>query len=98
MAYVIVETAKVTKTIALLNERDRVKYKKVIRCLAKLAADPSYPGLASHRYDTIRNFSVSQEAIWESYVENAAPSAWRVWWYYGPEDGQITVVDLGPHP
>ena len=37
-------------------------------------------------------------AVWESYVEQDTPAAWRVWWYYGPAKGEITVVDLGPHP
>ncbi len=36
--------------------------------------------------------------LWESYVENKTPSAWRVWWIYGPADGQITIVTIGPHP
>ena len=37
-------------------------------------------------------------AVWESYVEQDTPAAWRVWWYYGPAKGEITVVDLAPHP
>jgi hypothetical protein len=31
-------------------------------------------------------------------VENDAPSAWRIWWFYGPDRGEITVVNIGPHP
>jgi hypothetical protein len=34
----------------------------------------------------------------ESYIENRTPSAWRIWWYFGPKDGQLTVVMIGPHP
>lgn len=36
--------------------------------------------------------------MWESYVENNTPSAWRIWWFDGPGDEVITVVDVGPHP
>jgi hypothetical protein len=36
--------------------------------------------------------------LWESYVENKTPSAWRIWWIYGPDDGQITIVTIGPRP
>ncbi len=97
MAFALVESEKVTKTIADLKVTDQRKYKKVVRCLAKLAQDPSYPGLASHRYEVIKN-PYGDEDIWESYVENDTPSAWRVWWFYGPDRGEITVVDLGPHP
>jgi hypothetical protein len=52
--------------------------------------------LNSHRYRSLD--SVFGETVWESYVENHAPSAWRIWWLYGPDDDMITVVDLGPHP
>jgi len=75
---------------------DAKKRNKITRCLAKLATDPAHPGLSSHRYTEIKG--PLGEAIWESYVENHAPSAWRVWWFYGPGEGEITVVAVGPHP
>ena len=91
-------TDQVAATIADLERRDQRKHRKVVRCLAKLEENPNHPGLMSHKYETIRNLSLKQEPIWESYVENHSPSAWRVWWFYGPDDGEITVVDMGPHP
>ena len=83
-------------TIADLGARDPKKYRKAVRCLAKLAQDPHHPSLNSHRYERIAG--PLGEPIWESYVENHTPAAWRVWWYFGPEQGVITVVSLGPHP
>ncbi len=94
--YSLVLVEKVGETIAELAKRDIHRYRRVIKCLGLLEQDPKYPGLASTRYQTL--FSATGEPIWESYVENHTPSAWRVWWYYGPEAGTITVVDLGPHP
>lgn len=36
--------------------------------------------------------------IWQSYVENNTPGAWRVTWVYGPKAGQITIVSFHSHP
>lgn len=95
MSFELILSAKVDKVLADL-ERDPPKLRKVERCLAKLEGDPRQTGLNSHPYDEIKGRL--GEKIFESYVENHAPSAWRVWWHYGPEDGVLTVFDLGPHP
>jgi hypothetical protein len=38
------------------------------------------------------------EDVWDSYVENNVPSAWRVFWHYGPGERVITVVLIHPAP
>lgn len=38
------------------------------------------------------------EEVWESYVENKTPGAWRLWWVYGPGADTLTIVIVGPHP
>ncbi len=73
------------------------KLKKVRKALRLLAeAGPRHPGLHSHDYQSIPG--PGGATLWESYVENRTPSAWRIWWIYGPDDGQITIVTIGPHP
>jgi hypothetical protein len=72
------------------------RLRKVRKTLAQLERDPRYPGLNSHQYETL--CGPLGEPIWESYVENQTPAAWRVWWYYGPEPGYLTVVTVGGHP
>jgi hypothetical protein len=96
MANALIIASKVQATIDLLAKRDKPRYKKVIKCLGFLEIDPAYPSLATHRYESLNK--VFGQSIWESYVEAGTPSAWRIWWFYGPEDGTITVVDLGRHP
>jgi len=76
--------------------RDKALAKKVVKCLILLGQDHRHTGLGSHRFESFD--SLYAERIWESYVENRTPSAWRIWWFFGPEDGTITVVDIGPHP
>jgi hypothetical protein len=41
--------------------------------------------------------------VWDSYVENRTPSAWRIFWHFGPDEPEaqlpvITVLAMGPHP
>ncbi|MGH8905544.1 MAG: hypothetical protein ACRD0K_03270 [Egibacteraceae bacterium] len=72
------------------------KLKKVRACLGRLETDPRHASLGSHRYQSIAG--PNGEEVWESYVENRTPGAWRVWWWYGPGRGEITVLTIGPHP
>ena len=72
------------------------KLKKVRQTLGKLQQDPRHPGLNSHKYNSIQG--VNGEDIWECYVENSTPSAWRMFWHYGPGKAVITLVTIGPHP
>lgn len=89
-------TIKVNQLLDDLKLSDQDKLDKVDSALAKLAANPRHPSLNSHPYETFKG--PNDEPIWESYVENNTPSAWRLWWYYGPDRGVITVVEIGPHP
>ena len=74
-----------------------VKNKKVIKALRLLRDNgPAHPGLASHKYHSITG--PRGEDVWESYVENQTPAAWRMWWIYGPGPDTITIVTIGPHP
>ncbi len=72
------------------------KLRKVGRTLSRIETNPRHPGLKSHKYDSIAG--LGGEEVWESYVENRTPSAWRVFWHYGPGAGVITIVTIGPHP
>ncbi len=64
--------------------------------ITKIAHDPRYKGLNSHKYESL-NERYGQE-IWESYVQNNTPGAWRLFWFYGPEKDEITLVLATPHP
>ena len=78
------------------------KPRKVRRALGLLQINPRHPELHAHQYE---NFPAAPKAkVWDSYVENRTPGAWRIWWMYGPDethDNQtvavITVLDIGPH-
>jgi hypothetical protein len=69
---------------------------KVRKCLALLEQNPRHPGLNTHRYRSLHG--PNGEDVWEIYVENRTPSAWRIWYWYGPGRGTITILTIGPHP
>ncbi len=73
-----------------------VKYKKVLKTLRLLSENPRHPGLHTHKYRTISGSDGKD--VWQSYVENRTPGAWRIWWQYGPGNGEITVVSMLDHP
>ncbi len=47
----------------------------------------------------------SGEEVFEAYVQNKTPGAYRIFFYYGPDrfEGKkripvLTIVDIAPHP
>lgn len=72
------------------------KLKKVRKALALLEQNPRHPGLNSHKYQSLKGSDGSD--VWESYVENKTPGAWRIFWQYGSPGDTIHVVSIGPHP
>ncbi len=91
------ETEKVLGELKAGTTKDATKLKKVRKALRLLEqAGPRHPGLHSHPYHSVPG--PAGATVWESYVENKTPSAWRIWWIYGPTADHITVVTVGPHP
>lgn len=71
-------------------------FKKLVSCLKKLAADPRYPSLKSHEIEALtRRYGIK---VWESYLENKNSGAMRIFWVYGPNQQDITIIGLEPHP
>lgn len=86
---------------AILDDLEKPQYavkKKKVAKTRRLLRDPSpaHPGLNSHKYTSLTG--PNGEDVWESYVENKTPGAWRIFWTYGPEPDTITILTLGPHP
>lgn len=78
------------------SKKEEQLYKKWGNALKKLADDPMYPSLQSHEIDTLsRRYGMK---VWQSYLENKKSGAMRMFWVYGPEQQQITIIGLEPHP
>jgi hypothetical protein len=71
-------------------------FKKLVKALAYLSADPRHNSLASYEIsDLSRKYGFK---IFQSYLENNTPGAGRLFWAYGPNKGDITVLAVEPHP
>jgi hypothetical protein len=79
-----------------LTGDDRALAKKFAKAVKHLTVNPFHPGLQSHEIDDLsKRYG---QKVFESYLENNTPAAGRLFWVYGPERQQITVIGLEPHP
>jgi hypothetical protein len=77
-----------------LKRADLRRYKKVRKALDQLANDPKYPSLKSK---VISPYPGIDEKVWQSYVENNTPAAYRILWFYGPSANEITILVIKEH-
>ena len=79
-----------------LNRDEKDLYRKIRKALQHLETNPRHPGLKSHEIDVLtQKYDVR---IWESYLENRKAGARRMFWIYGPETKEITIVGIENHP
>jgi hypothetical protein len=36
--------------------------------------------------------------VFETYAQNNTPGAYRVFWTYGPDKGNLYIINITPHP
>ena len=74
-------------------------FQQVEGCIRKLSTHgPGHPGLHSHPFSSLPNPLNPEEKMFESDAQNRTPGAYRVFWCYGPKQGQITLIAITPHP
>lgn len=73
-------------------------FKQVHDCIQKLLNNPRHPGLNTHKYDSLEHPHKQGDSVFEAYAQNATPGAYRVFWCYGPNKGDITLIAITPHP
>ena len=79
-----------------LKGYDKKLLKKLTKVLKFLQIDPKYPGLRIHEINILsKRYGIK---VWQSYLENNTPSAGRLFWVYGPERKDITIIGIEPHP
>ena len=79
-----------------LDKEEQKFFKKLVKALTYLADNPKHNSLASHEIDDLsRKHGVK---IFQSYLENNTPSAGRIFWAYGPDKSDITILSIEPHP
>jgi len=79
-----------------LSKTEQKLFKKLLKSFGFISQNPRHPGLSSHEIsDLSRRYGMK---VWESYLENNTPSAGRVFWVYGPDQKDITIIGIEPHP
>ena len=78
--------------------RDAGLFKQVHKCLTLLADNPRHPGLKTHEFRSLENPFDPKGKVFEAYAQNHTPGALRVFWCYGPAEGEITIIAITPHP
>lgn len=79
-----------------LDVAEQKLFKKLVKALGLLQTNPRHNSLASHEIEDLSRKHGLR--IWQSYLENNTPGAGRLFWAYGPEQGDITILAIEPHP
>lgn len=80
------------------SSRQEGLFKQVLKCIELLAANPRHPGLATHVFHSLKHPRDPKQKVFEVYVQNKTPGAYRVFWCYGPKKNQITIMNITAHP
>ena len=72
--------------------------KQVKKTLGFLQTNPRHPSLQTHVFHSLENPYDPREKVFEAYVQQDTPAAYRLFWCYGPQKGQITVIAITSHP
>jgi hypothetical protein len=72
------------------------RLKAVKKAIQFLSQNPRHPGLKTHEFTSLKG--PEGEKVFEAYAEQATPAAYRIFWYYGPKENQITIISITPHP
>ena len=79
------------------NSDEQTVYKKIGKALKLIAENPRHPGLQTHEITALTKRYGGMK-VWQSYLENHRPQAGRIFWVYGPNQKDITVLGVEPHP
>ena len=77
------------------NPAEKARYKAVKKTLEFLGENPRHPSLQTHPFSSLEG--PNGEKVFEAYAQQNTPAAYRVFWYYGPQKGVITVLTITAH-
>ncbi len=78
--------------------KDEGLFKQVRKCVTLLSANPRHPGLQTHAYHSKIHPYDPNKKVFEAYVQSKTPGAYRLFWCYGPQRDQITILAITLHP
>ena len=82
---------------ALQTNPAQVRVRKAVeKTLGLMQTNLRHSGLQTHEY-----FMLTKQLgfkVFEAYAQNKTPGAYRVFWHYGPDKDEITIVSITAHP
>jgi hypothetical protein len=95
--------AKNTYTLRQKNKNKKSSkieglFKQARKTLELLSQNPKHPSLNTHEFSSLDNPIAKQNKVFEAYVQNKTPNAYRIFWCYGPNKNEITIIAITPHP
>lgn len=72
--------------------------KQIKKTLGFLQTNLRHPSLQAHVFSSLQHPYHPEDKVFEAYVQQHTPSAYRLFWCYGPSKGQITILAITPHP
>jgi hypothetical protein len=88
---------RVKKKISKASKQEGL-FKQLMKCIELLGANPRHPGLHTHEYDSLPHPYDPKQKVFEAYAQNKTPGAYRVFWCYGPDQKEITLIAITAHP
>lgn len=98
MTYTLLFTDQANKDLDAL-EADKglsKRLKAVNKSLGYLEVNPKHNSLNTHKYTAL--LGPKGEEVFEAYAENKTSAAYRIFWCYGPNKNEITIISITPHP
>ncbi|MBI4341160.1 MAG: hypothetical protein HY598_02635 [Candidatus Omnitrophica bacterium] len=98
--FALIFTASAQKDLEALERTPRHEglVRQIKKSLAYLQHNPKHPSRHTHPYSSISHPFNPKEKVFEAYAQNRTPSAYRIFWCYGPEKHQLTILAVTPHP
>jgi hypothetical protein len=97
MAFKLVFTPEADEQYETLkNDRSSSEELKAVnKCLAYLQTNPRHQSLQTHEFYSLKG--PNGEKVFEAYAQQKRPAAYRIFWYYGPGRGLISIVSIVQH-
>ncbi|MEN8163223.1 MAG: hypothetical protein ABFS37_03760 [Acidobacteriota bacterium] len=98
MRFRLLFTKEANENMTTLEEDAGLKkrLKAVRKALAFLESDPRHPSLNTHKFSSLTG--PNGQDVFEAYAESKTAAAYRIFWLYGPEKREITIIAITPHP
>jgi len=90
------DEAKATYKLLKDNPSEKARYRAVKKTIKLLAGNPRHPSLQTHPFLSLNG--PNGEKVFEAYAQQKTSAAYRVFWYYGPSKGKMTIFAITPHP